>query len=146
MENSVCLLARDWHEWSGVNSYCGSKISATAPLWPWGLASRVCARGSRFNTRGAISCIALQVRSPEGVTSSARARSNGYVWMGAAPFSPTSSFGALVIKAARSIGVEPRALAVLALLHLPRVASHEGWVTRWQVQRGAQDQCRTTAR
>jgi hypothetical protein len=51
------------------------------------------------------------------------------------PFSPTSSFGALVGKAARSAGVESRALAVRTLLHLPRVASHEGWVTRWQVQR-----------
>ena len=33
------------------------------------------------------------------------------------------------------MAVEPRALAVRALLHLPRVASHNGWVTRWQVQR-----------
>lgn len=51
------------------------------------------------------------------------------------PFSPTSSFGALVSKAARSAGVEPRTLAVLSLLQLPRVVSHDGWVTRWQVQR-----------
>jgi hypothetical protein len=49
-------------------------------------------------------------------------------------FLPASSFSALVMEAARKAGVEPRALAVRALLHLPRVASHEGWVTRWQAQ------------
>jgi hypothetical protein len=46
-----------------------------------------------------------------------------------------SSFNALVTKAARRVDVEPRALAVRALLHLPRVASHEGWLTRREVQR-----------
>lgn len=50
-------------------------------------------------------------------------------------FSPASSFRALVRDTARRVGVEPRALAVRALLHLPRVASFRGWVTRWQVQR-----------
>jgi hypothetical protein len=50
-------------------------------------------------------------------------------------FSPASSFGALIREAARIVGVEPRALAVRALLHLPRVASHRGWVTRWQARR-----------
>ena len=50
-------------------------------------------------------------------------------------FSPSSSFGALIWEVARSVGVEPRALAVRVLLHLPRVASHKGWVTRWQAQR-----------
>jgi hypothetical protein len=33
------------------------------------------------------------------------------------------------------MAVEPRALAVRALLHLPRVASYEGWVKTLQVQR-----------
>jgi hypothetical protein len=51
------------------------------------------------------------------------------------PFALTSSFGALVDTAARKLGVEPRALAVRSLLHLPRVASYEGWVRRRQVQR-----------
>jgi hypothetical protein len=50
-------------------------------------------------------------------------------------FSPASSFGALVREAACRADVEPRALAVRVLLHLPRVASHEGWVTRSQAQR-----------
>jgi hypothetical protein len=50
-------------------------------------------------------------------------------------FSPTSPFGALLTETARRVGVEPRALAVRALLHLPRVASYEGWVTRRQVMR-----------
>jgi hypothetical protein len=50
-------------------------------------------------------------------------------------FSRASSFSALVTETALRVGVEPRALAVLVLLHLPRVASHNGWVTRWQVQR-----------
>ncbi len=50
-------------------------------------------------------------------------------------FSPASPFRALVRETARRVGVEPRALAVRVLLHLPRVASHSGWVTRWQAQR-----------
>ena len=50
-------------------------------------------------------------------------------------FSSTSSFGALVTEAARKVDVEPRALAVRALLHLPRVASRNGWVTNWRVKR-----------
>src|SRR4030095_15232846 len=50
-------------------------------------------------------------------------------------FSRTSSFPALVTETALRVGVEPRALAVRVLLHLPRVASHNGWVTRWQAQR-----------
>jgi hypothetical protein len=33
------------------------------------------------------------------------------------------------------VGVQPRTLAVRALLQLPRVASYDGWVTRSQVQR-----------
>jgi hypothetical protein len=49
--------------------------------------------------------------------------------------SPTSWFGVLVRETALRVGVEPRALAVLALLHFPRVASYEGWVTRWQAER-----------
>jgi hypothetical protein len=50
-------------------------------------------------------------------------------------FSPASSFGALIIEAAHRFGVEPRALAVRVLLHLPRVATREGWVTKLQAQR-----------
>lgn len=50
-------------------------------------------------------------------------------------FAPASSFGALVTRAARRVGVEPRALAVRALMHLPRIASHKGWMTRAEVQR-----------
>jgi hypothetical protein len=49
--------------------------------------------------------------------------------------SPASRFGVLVSETALRVGVEPRALAVRALLHLPRVASDEGWVTRWQAER-----------
>jgi hypothetical protein len=50
-------------------------------------------------------------------------------------YSPTSPFGVLVRDMARRVGVESRALAVRVLLHLPRVASHKGWLTRWQVER-----------
>jgi hypothetical protein len=49
--------------------------------------------------------------------------------------SPTSSFRSLVGEVAVKLSVEPRALAVRALLHLPRVAYDKGWVTRWHVQR-----------
>jgi hypothetical protein len=51
------------------------------------------------------------------------------------PFLLASSFGALVRQTAQRVGVEPRALAVRALLHLPRVASSKGWITRRQAQR-----------
>jgi hypothetical protein len=51
------------------------------------------------------------------------------------PFTAASPFGALVRETARRIGVEPRALAVRALLHLPRVASYGGSVKKLQVQR-----------
>jgi hypothetical protein len=50
-------------------------------------------------------------------------------------FAPASPFGALVSETARRLGVEPRTLAVRTLLHLPRVASYEGWVRRSQAQR-----------
>lgn len=39
------------------------------------------------------------------------------------------------MKTARTVGVQARTLAVRALLHLPRVASYNGWVTRSQVLR-----------
>jgi hypothetical protein len=48
--------------------------------------------------------------------------------------SPASPFRALVTETAHTIGVEARALAVRALLHLPRLASYTGWVGRRQVQ------------
>lgn len=50
-------------------------------------------------------------------------------------FVPSSSFGLLVTKTARRAGVEPRALAVRALLHLPRVASYKGSIKRREVRR-----------
>jgi hypothetical protein len=46
-----------------------------------------------------------------------------------------SPFRALVRETARGMDVEPRALAVRTLLHLPRLASHNGWVKRWQALR-----------
>jgi hypothetical protein len=52
--------------------------------------------------------------------------------------SPVSSFRALVTETAFKVGVEPRALAVRTLLHLPRVASDEGWIARWQIKRELQ--------
>lgn len=50
-------------------------------------------------------------------------------------FSPESPFRPLVRETALRVGVEPRALAVRLLLQLPRVASENGWVTRWDLQR-----------
>jgi hypothetical protein len=50
-------------------------------------------------------------------------------------FTRASPFRALVRETALRVDLEPRALGVRVLLHLPRVASHSGWVTRWQVQR-----------
>jgi hypothetical protein len=49
--------------------------------------------------------------------------------------SSASPFRALVRETARTADVEPRALAVRALLQLPRVASYDGNVSTWQVQR-----------
>jgi hypothetical protein len=48
---------------------------------------------------------------------------------------PASTFRALVRETARRTDVEPRALAVRALLQLPRVASYQGCVSTGQVQR-----------
>jgi hypothetical protein len=42
---------------------------------------------------------------------------------------------AIVMESARTAGVEPRALAVRALLQLPRVGTHNGWIEGWQAQR-----------
>ncbi len=64
-----------------------------------------------------------------------RAPTCDYISMSAAASRRASSFAALVRETALRVGVEPRALAVRALLHLPRVASYKGWVTRWQAQR-----------
>jgi hypothetical protein len=50
-------------------------------------------------------------------------------------FTRASPFRALVRETALRVDLEPRALGVRVLLHLPRVASHSGWVTKWQVQR-----------
>jgi hypothetical protein len=44
-----------------------------------------------------------------------------------------SPFAELVARSAASHGVEPRALTVRTLLHLPRVAGHSGWLTRRQL-------------
>lgn len=49
--------------------------------------------------------------------------------------SPDSLFGALIAEVAHDVGVEPRALIVRVLLHLPRVASWKGWVNEGQLRR-----------
>jgi hypothetical protein len=46
-----------------------------------------------------------------------------------------SPYRAQVRETAQAAAVEPRALAVRALLQLPRVASYDGYVSTWQVQR-----------
>jgi hypothetical protein len=50
-------------------------------------------------------------------------------------FPPASSFTVLVQETAFRLGVQHRALAVRALLHLPRVATRAGWITRRQLRR-----------
>jgi hypothetical protein len=50
-------------------------------------------------------------------------------------FWPGSLFRSLVRETARRVDVQPHALSIRVLLHLPRVASQEGWVTRRQAQR-----------
>jgi hypothetical protein len=47
--------------------------------------------------------------------------------------SPDSLFGSLIAEAASDLGVEPRALIVRVLLHLPRAASWKGWVSERQL-------------
>ena len=49
--------------------------------------------------------------------------------------SAASPFRALVRETALRLSVEPRALAVRALLQLPRVATNKGWISRSQAQR-----------
>jgi len=46
-----------------------------------------------------------------------------------------SLFAQLVSFAAREANVDPRALGVRTLLHLPRVATSSGWVTKTQIER-----------
>ena len=48
---------------------------------------------------------------------------------------PASVFAELACDTALKMGVDARALGVRALLHLPRVATSSGWVTRAQVAR-----------
>jgi hypothetical protein len=36
------------------------------------------------------------------------------------------------------MSVDARALAVRALLHMPRLASYTGWISRWQLQQDAE--------
>jgi hypothetical protein len=50
-------------------------------------------------------------------------------------FSPESPFRPMVRETALRVGVEPRTLAVRLLLQLPRVASYNGWITAWDLQR-----------
>jgi hypothetical protein len=133
IENAGCLLARDWQ---GHGNYL---VFVAARHW-------------RLRQPGKGS-ILPRVRSDELVLNILRdqSRRSASPVLGSGehlrvcappglrldecrPFSPSSSFGALVGEAARNVCVEPRALAVRALLHLPRVASRRGWVKRWQIQ------------
>ena len=77
----------------------------------------------------------LQHRSPGSGAQSTRGAEARLPLAECRSFSPASSFAVLASEVAREVGVEPRALAVRALLHLPRVALYKGWVTRWQAQK-----------
>jgi hypothetical protein len=125
-----CLLARDWQQQSGTIFLWRQECVACASVADGSSVARVCPgelvlpRDQTYQS-GADSILD---RADSPATAGLRLDE-------CRPFIVASSFGALVRKTASRAGVEPRALAVRVLLHLPRVASYQGSVTRRQVQR-----------
>jgi hypothetical protein len=129
-ESKVCLLARDRQ--TALGSYLfGSKILAAA-LWRHGPSfSRMCSgAGSAERSDG-------ELRSnvnPRMRRSALRKHRSQLHLSEFRSLLPASAFRALLRETARGMDVEPRALAVGTLLHLPRLASYNWWITTWQVR------------
>jgi hypothetical protein len=130
IESPRCLLARDRQ--TALGSYLfGSKILAAA-LWRHGPSfSRMCSgAGSAERSDG-------ELRSnvnPRMRRSALRKHRSQLHLSEFRSLLPASAFRALLRETARGMDVEPRALAVGTLLHLPRLASYNWWITTWQVR------------
>jgi hypothetical protein len=129
----ACLLALNWHGSAGLIFLWQQDIGDCATL----------SKGSslpRVHSGGQIADIPFNQlrRGPLGPTSGdgSRVKDDSRLKLDECRyFTPTSAFAALVCSTARGLDVEPRALAVRSLLHLPRVASNNGSMTRRDVLR-----------
>jgi hypothetical protein len=134
MHSCDCLLAKNWQKAEPAGLFLARSITGCGAVRN-GLASRCVLRrsGSESGPRPEQSTpgnqlIAAAIPRPasgHSVVHLDECRS----------FSPDSSFTVLVNETAYRVGVRPRALAVRALLHLPRVATCGGWITRRQLRR-----------
>jgi hypothetical protein len=132
-----CLLARDWQQMPSQQSFLAANI-----VWVVWLCDS--SEGSILPGvfSGEVVLLPHEQAYPYGATTfgdddrpEADACAGLYLDECRGPFSPGSTFRALVLEAAHRFSVEPRGLAVRVLLHLPRVASYTGWITRWHLQR-----------
>jgi hypothetical protein len=131
---SDCLLAKNWQEQEPTGSLL-AKSNIGCGVAENGLASRgvLGSSSSEFGPRPDESTHAnplIAAGTPPGAS--------GHLGVHLAEcrsLSTESYFTVLVKETAHRVGVAPRALAVRTLLQLPRVASHKGWISRWQVQR-----------
>jgi hypothetical protein len=129
-----CLLAQNWQAQRPTGPLLAESIIGCGVVGN-GLASRgvLGSNGSEFGPRPDESTHANQLTAagtPPGASSHL-----GVHLAECRSLSPKSYFTVLVKETAQRVGVAPRALAVRTLLQLPRVASHKGWISRWQVQR-----------
>jgi hypothetical protein len=129
-----CLLARNWQQQSRL-IFLWQQILLAVGLALGLYASSVRSGGADLNTRDDQTHQSQLGQIFGGANRSATDAGSRLNLEECRSFSPASRFGALVMETAHSVGVEPRALVVRALLHLPRVASYEGWVTRRQIRR-----------
>ena len=126
-------MARDWQQQSGTIFLWRQECVDCAPVANGSSVAHVCSGElvlPRDQIYQPVTDLILDRADPLPASATARLRLDE-----CRPFLLASSFGALVRETARRVGVEPRALAVRVLLHLPRVASYQGSVTRRQVQR-----------
>ena len=134
IDDSGCLLVRDWQVVSGTISLWQQDIGDSATPAKGSSLPRVRSGELVLTTRCDQTHVSL--RPIVGCTEGSCVGPPSRLHLDECrTFSPASSFGAFVMETARMVGVQARTLAVRTLLQLPRVASYNGWVTRSQVQR-----------
>ena len=128
-----CLLAKNWQQHEATDLFlaanitvCGAATNGLGSHYVLGGGDSECVAQSNGSRR--VSPI-LGVGTP--VAPSGR---SGLRLEECRGLSPGSSFAVLVKESAFQVGVQPRALAVRALLHLPRVATPTGWITKRQLR------------
>jgi hypothetical protein len=133
--NLTCLLAQDWQRSDGTDLFVAANItSGGSPTTA--LRSRYVLGGGEVEnvtpSCGPLYLSPVLEKGRDRLPAGAGARLH---LDECRSLSTASPFGALVRETAGRMAVEPRALAVRALLELPRVASYRGWVKTLQVQR-----------